>query len=59
MEVLDAMGSFHPKEPHWYLPLIGVDPLHQGKGAGTALMRFALERIDAAKEVAYLEPVAR
>ena len=24
--VLEQMGSFHPSEPHWYLPMIGVGP---------------------------------
>src|SRR5207344_429915 len=25
----EQMGRFHPVEPHWYLPLIGVDPVRQ------------------------------
>ena len=25
-EVMQEMASYHPEEPHWYLPLIGVDP---------------------------------
>ena len=29
--VFEKMGSFHPNEPHWYLPLLGVDPLYHGK----------------------------
>src|SRR5262245_48252066 len=44
--VLEQMGRHHPEEPHWYLPLIGVDPAFQGKGYGSALLRFALERCD-------------
>nr|WP_257785612.1 GNAT family N-acetyltransferase [Pedobacter steynii] len=32
------MDKFHPTEPHWYLPMIGVDPAHQGAGVGSALM---------------------
>ena len=27
------MADYHPHEPHWYLPLIGVDPAQQGKGS--------------------------
>ena len=42
-------------EANWYLPLIGVDPAHQGKGHGDALMRYALEQIDREKVLAYLE----
>ncbi len=28
--VFEQMATNHPTEPHWYLPLIGVDPAHQG-----------------------------
>ena len=30
-KLFKKMGSYHPEEPHWYLPLLGVDPLHHGK----------------------------
>ncbi len=53
--VFEQMGRYHPREPHWYLPLIGVDPAHQGKGYGSALMQHALIRCDRDKAVAYLE----
>jgi GNAT superfamily N-acetyltransferase len=46
--VLEQMTSFHPQEPHWYLPLIGVDPMWQGKGYGSALLRYTLTRCDEA-----------
>src|SRR5215831_8287892 len=36
--MFERMGSFHPHEPHWYLPLIGVDPSHQARGYGSLLM---------------------
>ena len=49
------MAKYHPDEPHWYLPLIGVDPAQQGKGLGDALMRHALVRCDRAGQPAYLE----
>lgn len=49
------MAKYHPHEPHWYLPLIGVDPMHQGKGIGDALMAYALERCDREGVPAYLE----
>ena len=39
--IFEQMAKYHPKEPHWYLPLIGVDPAHQGRGHGDALMRYA------------------
>ena len=53
--VLEQMGAHHPTEPHWYLPLIGVTSVSQGKGFGGALLGFALERFDAQSQVAYLE----
>ena len=53
--VLEQMGSYHPQEPHWYLPLIGVDPFHQGKGYGSALMQHALVPCDRDHTLAYLE----
>jgi ribosomal protein S18 acetylase RimI-like enzyme len=45
----------HPREPHWYLFAIGVDPDHQGRGIGSALLRAVLETCDARGEAAYLE----
>jgi GNAT superfamily N-acetyltransferase len=53
--IFEEMAKYHPEEPHWYLPLIGVDPAHQNKGHGDALMRYALERCDGDKLPAYLE----
>lgn len=55
MGVLEAMGAYHPEGPHWYLPLIGVDPIRHGNGLGSALMRHALARADATGLPAYLE----
>jgi GNAT superfamily N-acetyltransferase len=49
------MGRVHPIEPHWYLPLIGVDPTRQGNGIGTALLRPVLEECDRSNLPAYLE----
>jgi GNAT superfamily N-acetyltransferase len=53
--IFEQMASYHPSEPHWYLPLIGVDPAHQGKGHGDALMSYTLERCDRDQVPAYLE----
>ena len=53
--VFEQMGQYHPDEPHWYLPLIGVDPAQQGKGYGTALMTHALRLCDEDGTPAYLE----
>jgi ribosomal protein S18 acetylase RimI-like enzyme len=54
-KVFEQMASYHPGEPCWYLPLIGVDPACQGRGHGSALLRYALERCDRDGLPAYLE----
>lgn len=53
--LVEQMNKFHPQEPHWYLPLIGTDPAHQGKGYGADLMAHAIWRCDERGEPAYLE----
>jgi GNAT superfamily N-acetyltransferase len=53
--LFEQMSRSHPAEPHWYLPLIGVDPARQGKGLGDALMAHACARCDRAGQLAYLE----
>lgn len=49
------MGEFHPTEPHWYLPLIGVDLPQVGRGLGSTLLNHAHKRIDQDGLPAYLE----
>ena len=53
--VFESMGEYHPDEPCWYLPLIAVDPAHQGRGFGAQLMKHALDRCDSEGLPAYLE----
>jgi GNAT superfamily N-acetyltransferase len=55
LATFEKMEESHPREAHWYLPQIGVDPTAQGKGLGAALMRHALARCDQEGAVAYLE----
>jgi ribosomal protein S18 acetylase RimI-like enzyme len=45
----------HPREPHWYLGALGVEPAHQGSGVGTALLEAMLERCDRDLATVYLE----
>ena len=53
--IFEEMAACHPPEPHWYLPLIGTDPAHQGQGHGTTLLAFALAECDRQHLPAYLE----
>ena len=55
LATFEKMDQSHPKEAHWYLPMIGVDPKAQGKGLGTELMRYAIGRCDQHRALAYLE----
>ena len=49
-------ASAHPREhPHWYLAIIGVDPVRQRFGVGAALLRSRLRRCDQEGLAAYLE----
>ena len=41
--------------PHWYLMLLGADPVFRRQGAGTALLAPVLERCDRDGVPAYLE----
>jgi GNAT superfamily N-acetyltransferase len=50
-----AMGRAHPREPHWYLFAIGVEPDRQGTGLASALLRSRLDQCDEAGMPAYLE----
>lgn len=54
-QLMQQMASFHPKAPHWYLPLLGVDPAHQNNGVGSALLRHVTEICDRDFVPAYLE----
>ena len=53
--IFEAMERYRPKEPHWYLAMIGVDPSAQGRGLGSALMRHGLAATDRDRRPAYLE----
>jgi len=53
--LFEQMVGFHPHEPHWYIPLIGVDPAFHGRGYGTQLMRYGLAVCDRDRQSVYLE----
>ena len=50
-----AVSARPREEPHWYLAVIGVDPVRQGYGVGAALLRSRLWRCDEEGLPAYLE----
>ncbi len=51
----NAIRRAHPQEPHWYLAILGTDPVHQGKGHGSAVLAPVLARCDDEGVGAYLE----
>jgi GNAT superfamily N-acetyltransferase len=54
-ELFGQMHEYHPNEPHWYLPLVGVESFQQNKGYGTVLLNYALQQCDRDHVSAYLE----
>jgi GNAT superfamily N-acetyltransferase len=57
VRLLNALDKAHHgiEEPHYYLPLLGADPLYQRSGAGSAALQPVLERCDTEGITAYLE----
>ena len=53
--VFEQMAHFHPAGELWFLPLIGVDPVAQGRGLGSALLRHGLAACDRDGRPTYLE----
>jgi ribosomal protein S18 acetylase RimI-like enzyme len=54
-EVMSKIHKQHVPEPHWYLLIVGVDPVLQGHGLGSALVKEGLARADQANSPCYLE----
>jgi ribosomal protein S18 acetylase RimI-like enzyme len=55
LRVLSTVERVHPHTPHWYLAVLGTDPIHQGKGIASALLAPVLGRCDQEGIGAYLE----
>lgn len=55
LSALAVVDKVHPREPHWYLALLGTDPDQQGTGLGSAVLRPVLGLCDEAGLGAYLE----
>ncbi|MFD9885031.1 GNAT family N-acetyltransferase [Streptomyces alboflavus] len=54
-EAVELAAEHGPKEPHWYLAVVGADPAAQGQGHGSALLRSGLAKADADGLPVYLE----
>jgi GNAT superfamily N-acetyltransferase len=52
---ITKMEQKHLREPHFYVPYVGVAPAGQGAGLGTKLLSRTLEKADAAGLPTYLE----
>jgi len=55
LALLSQVEKIHPKEPHWYLNILGTAREHQGKGVGSALIAPVLATCDEDGVPAYLE----
>lgn len=53
--MFEKIGAHRSATPHWYLPLIGIDPRHQGQGLGSMLLGHTLAECDRNGTAAYLE----
>jgi len=55
LATITSLERVHPREPHWYLALLGTDPAKQGRGIGSALIRSVTDQCDEQGLPAYLE----
>jgi len=59
-QVMEHFAAVHQRAvpgPHWYLPLIGVEPSRHGRGLGSALLEAVTSRADGEGLPCYLETV--
>lgn len=55
LKTLATVEKVHPREPHYYLAVLGTEPAAQGKGIGSGLLQPILKRCDDEGTGAYLE----
>ena len=55
MKQFRQVEKMKPKEPHLYIEVIGVHPLNQQQGKGTALLNHIIDLCDQKNWMAYLE----
>jgi ribosomal protein S18 acetylase RimI-like enzyme len=51
----ELTAKSHPAEPHWYLAIIGTEPVSQRRGIGSELISATLRSCDETHSPAYLE----
>lgn len=49
------LEAHQPREPHWYLEVLSIDPAHQRQGHGATLLEPVLTRCDTEEAPAFLE----
>jgi len=55
LRALNYVERHHPKQPYWYLGVLGTRVADQGKGIGSALLGPVLAHCDESALPAYLE----
>jgi len=55
LAVMKELEAKHPREDHWHLATLGVEPDRQGQGIGGRLVSSVLERAEAEGTTVYLE----
>lgn len=54
-DLIDACGQYRPKEPHWSLELLAVDPIARGRGIGAQLLSQGIAACGTPSLPIYLE----
>lgn len=55
LRTMAAMEKAAPKEPHYYLAFLGVEPSQQGRGLGVKILAPVLAECDRTRTLAWLE----
>ncbi len=55
VRLYSGVERIHPRLPHWYILIIGVDPAHQGQSFGGRLLKKVLGWADEQGVLVYLE----